>query len=111
MVGEDMTPPKYSIQRISALKPVAEIKGHPTEVMVVEFEPTVDKKYLVVVEVGDLPVEEIAEYLKGIRKTCGDFFPDGTLYAPCRHGQPGIGIYELVEVPAKKQAKSRRKVR
>lgn len=67
------------------------------KVSVLELDPT--KTYIVSVEVGDMPLEEVAIFLKKIKakfeQVSPEINPSNFIYIPCRNGTPSVTVTEL----------------
>lgn len=88
------------LKRIVPLEPNAQVEvaehGVTKTFDLLEFEPGPNKRYMVTVEVGNLPPREAHSYISKVRGHLKGFFPEGTLLvAATRDGQPMTGIYEV----------------
>jgi hypothetical protein len=97
--------PTFRLKRKQPLEPNAEVDilhgddRADSTVELVEFEPGKNKKYLVSVEVGDLPPAEAMHYLKNAITTLKEFFGNNVMVIPARNGHPSMAVYEVEEVP------------
>lgn len=66
---------------------------------VTEVAPGPDKKYMVSVEVGDLPPQQALEYVKRSHRMLKEFFGENVMVVPARKGELSIGVYEVEALP------------
>ena len=62
---------------------------------VTEVSPGPGKKYMVTVEVGDLPPQDALAYVKRSHHMLKEFFGDNVMVVPARRGEMSIGVYEV----------------
>jgi len=90
-----------NLKRIVPLEPNAQLDiktqdGEAKSFDVIEFQPGPSKRYMVSIEVGNMPPKEAVSYLNKMREHLKNFFPEGTLLvSPMRNGHPTAGIYEI----------------
>jgi hypothetical protein len=89
------------LKRVVPLEPNAQLDvkmpdGEAKSFDVIEFKPGPNKRYMVTVEIGNMPPKEATMYMQKLRDHLKGFFPEGTLLvSPMRNGQPTNGIYEI----------------
>lgn len=92
---------KFQLRRYTPSEPNFELVEGEQTYPVLEFEPSVTKKYMISVDVGDWPPQEVMATISRVRSQTQNFFPpNSVLYVPCRNGHPAMAIYELCEVDA-----------
>lgn len=62
---------------------------------VIEVSPDKGKKYMVSVEVGDLPPQDALAYVKRSHAMLKEFFGENVMVVPARRGEMSIGVYEV----------------
>ncbi len=101
-MGKDTVTELYDLARISKLTDNVEInlpvKKHRA-LRAIQFQPGADKRYMISVNIGQLPPADAQRYMSDVRKTLKGWLPAGSfLIVPVRNGHPEVGLYELTKV-------------
>lgn len=87
--------------RLVKKEPVAStmlVEGPDASASVVELSPGPNKRYLIHVDVGDLPPAQAQDYIAQVREKVREVMDVGTtLLVPMRNGKQSLVIYELIE--------------
>lgn len=87
---------KYKLAKLKKMtgEPVT-VSSNP-EGELIELDPDKGTKYVLGINVGDLPPRECYEFMQKIREQIGTFFGEGNvLFIPYRKGEAQVEIFEL----------------
>jgi len=90
------------LKRIVPLEPNAQVdvteNGETKTFQLIEFQPGPSKRYMISVEIGQMPPREAWAYIAKVRDQLtksGIFGENKFLVSPMRDGHPANGIYEI----------------